>query len=289
MSRYLTIILGQADTIALRFAVRDNELARLWLDKMQARSAWPLDDPQRFYGFGDSNQERQTAHRMLLDCVETIRGNAGIIDREFTSIDDQDYLNYLHHVFETYHGLLDQQDHEFWKSAPDVVRRALANLNIAIHRCESTARGSAPRFVCTWFGMPKTDRLTKQQIQTHGDTQVQFGGVYLNYVEIGKTIEHLAEDNDLYIGQDAFQPFRHYSADFFVSFFDRDYKDCLPGIQQYYHQHQEFFRSQGIDHAHDADAMPYRFPVADLEDQRPGQELLALISQRQYIQQVIIE
>jgi hypothetical protein len=38
----------------------------------------------------------------------------------------------------------------------------------------------------------------------YGDKQIKFGTVYLNYCEIGKTVEDLANDNDKYIGDDAF-------------------------------------------------------------------------------------
>lgn len=288
MSRYLVVELGNTDAVTLKFAVRDTELANLWLQKMARRGQWAMDDATRFYGFDSDDQSRAQAQYRLLQCVETINHYQKIITRPFSSIDDQDYLNYLHHIFEVYHGLLDQQHSEFWRCAPPEVRRALADLNVAVHRSECIARGNPPRFVCTWFGMPKTDVMTLDQIRAHGDTRVRFGGVYLNYVEIGKTLEHLAEDQDQYISQDAFQPFLRYSADFFVSFYDRDYRDQLDEMQHYLQQHRDFFESQGIDQITSPLAMPYRFPVADLVDSRSATELLDLIAQRQYIKQVTI-
>jgi hypothetical protein len=286
--RYLVLDLGTTDPIQLRFAIRNNPIADAWLERMSQRDTWPLDDPTRFYGFDSQEKEQQRAENLILQCVKTINDYKPIIDRPFTSIRDQDYLNYLHHVFEIYHGLLDQQSHEFWTQAPDTVRDALAQLNIAVHRCESL-ESCRPRLVCTWFGMPKIYKLDPAQAMLHGSMTVPFGTVCLNYVEIGKTLEDLTHDQDQYIGSDAFQPWQRYSADFFVSFFDVDRSEKLPEMKRYLQQHWNFFIAQGIESVYNVKALPLRFPVADLEDSRPRAELIKLIAQRQYITRVSTE
>jgi len=286
--RYLVLDLGTTDPIQLRFAVRNNPIADAWLECMIQRDAWPLDDPSRFYGFDSKEKEKQRAENLILKCINTINHYEPIIDRPFTSIKDQDYLNYLHHVFEIYHGLLDQQTHEFWIHAPDTVRDALAQLNIAVHRCESV-ESSQPRLVCTWFGMPKVYKLDPDQVLLHGLLTVPFGTVCLNYVEIGKTLEDLAHDQDQYIGDDAFQPWQRYSADFFVPFFDIDRSAKLPEMKRYLQQHRDFFVAQGIESVYNVKALPLRFPVADLRDSRSPTELIQQIAQRQYITRVSIE
>mgnify|MGYP007090124055 CR=1 FL=1 len=124
---------------------------------MEQRHSWPLDHPDRFYGFNPDQQEKQRAVEMIQHCVDTINSYEPIIDRPFDYT--QDHLNYLHHIFEVHHGLLNQQNSELWQRAPGNVRRALAELNLAVHRCETASRGNRPRFVCTWFGMPKVHRL----------------------------------------------------------------------------------------------------------------------------------
>lgn len=285
---YLTLDLGTTDPIQLRFAVRNNPIADAWLERMSQRHAWPLDDPARFYGFDSEEKEHERAENLILRCVNTINHYQHIIHRPFTSVRDQDYLNYLHHVFETYHGLLDQQTHEFWIQAPESVRDALAQLNIAVHRCESL--GSAqPRLVCTWFGMPKIYQLDPTHAIEYGSMTVPFGTVCLNYVEIGKTLEDLTQDQDQYIGSDAFQPWQRYSADFFVPFFRIDTRSDLPVMAKYLQQHRDFFVARGIENVYNTQALPMRYPVADLEDSRSESELTALIQQRQYITRVSIE
>lgn len=245
------------------FDLEDSPIADLWLERMSHRQNWPLDDARRFYGFNSAQQEQALAKDMILQCVKTINQHDPVVTRPFTSVQDQDYLNYLHHIFEVYHGLLDQQNTEWWLRAPLAVQQALAQLNIAVHRCESL-RSARPRFVCTWFGMPKTQKLDPSVMMQHGGLNIDFGGVYLNYVEIGKTLLDLATDNDQYIDDSAFKPFDHYSADFAVYFFQDDQALGMQKIHDYLQRNREFFSARGITGIHDHRAMPLKFKVAQL-------------------------
>ena len=285
MSQHLVIKLGY--DLDLRFQIRSTPLAELWLERMHQRHDWPMDNPDRFYGFDTAQQEQQRAVDMIQQCIATINAHDPIIGREFEYT--QDDLNYLHNIFETYHGLLDQQTSEYWHSAPNTVRQALANLNLAVHRCEAAMAAPCPRFVCTWFGMPKTKQLDVDTIQTHGELQIKFGTVYLNYCEIGKTVEDLAHDNDIYIGDNAFRPFGYYSADFNVAFYDQDLNEKFTSMQQYIEQHQEFFLARSIESVYNVKAQPLRFPVADLEYTGTQQELISQIRSRQLVREVTIQ
>jgi len=254
---------------------------------MQARGSYPLDHPDRFYGFGTLAQEQTRAIEYIQQCIATINAHETIIHRPFEYT--QDGLNYLHNIFEHYHGLLDQQNSDYWNRAPDPVRRALAELNLAVHRCESVAAGTHPRVVCTWYGMPKTYQLDLALQAQYGKPSIQFGTVYLNYCEIGKTVEDLANDNDKYIGNDAFRPFSHYSADFNVQFYDQDLSDRYGKIQQYINLHRDFFLAHSITSVYNTQAQPYRFPVADLIYTGNRDQLMVDIASRQWIQQAIIQ
>ena len=285
MPQHLLIHLSQG--LTLQFQIRATPLAELWVERMQARGNYPLDHPDRFYGFGSQLEERIRAEIMIERCITTINQHTPIIEREFDW--SQDSLNYLHNIFERYHGLLDQQTSEYWQQAPDQVKQALSELNLAVHRCETVLEGTKPRFVCTWFGMPKTKKLDPAQLAQWGATQIQFGTVYLNYCEIGKTVEDLAHDNDKYIGEDAFRPFGHYSADFHVAFFNHDLSFKEPGMQQYIDRHQDFFLAHGITSVYNAIAQPLRFPVADLQYTRQPQQLIQEIARQQRVLKVTIQ
>jgi hypothetical protein len=285
MPQHLLIRLSQ--DLELQFQIRPTSLAKLWVERMQSRGSYPLDHPDRFYGFGSQLEERRRAEIMIEQCIKTINQHDPVIEREFDW--SQDCLNYLHNIFERYHGLLDQQTSEYWQQATDQVKQALAELNLAVHRCETVLQGAQPRFVCTWFGMPKIKTLDPYQLKQWGEKQIKFGTVYLNYCEIGKTVEELTQDNDAYIGKEAFKPFRHYSADFHVAFFNQDLDKKIPKMQQYINQHQDFFLAHHITSVYNAIAQPLRFPVADLEYTGDPQELITQIARQQQVLKVTIQ
>lgn len=288
---FLNIELAGTGRLELKFKLIDSPITQAWLERMQAREEYNLDDATRFYGFNSQEEEAERARSMIVDCIETINEHEPIIDRLDDDVWDQDYLNYLHNIFERYHGLLNQQDHEYWNNAPVEVRQALANLNIAVHRCESVTHNSPPRFVCTWFGLPKTKRLNKTDMKQYGRLDPGFGSVCVNYAEIGKTLEDLANDDDKYIADDAFQPFSHVSADFVVRFFDENRiitSQRLTKMKNYYMQHRNFFHKRGYYLFDDANLLPLRYPVAQLVETMPREELLNQIKYNQHISRVIL-
>jgi hypothetical protein len=125
-------------------------------------------------------------------------------------------------------------------------------------------------------------------LEQWGEREIAFGTVYLNYCEIGKTVEDLAHDNDIYIGDDAFRPFGHYSADFNVSFYNQNLNKKFFNMQHYIEKHQEFFLAHGIENVYNIKAQPLRFPVADLEYTGIQEELISKIRSRQLVREVNI-
>jgi hypothetical protein len=278
----------ELDDLTLKFDILDTPLAQAWLAQMDLRHAYPLDHPDRFYGFNSQDQEEIKALALIHASIATINNYSPIVTRQLTAVDDQDTLNYLHSIFERYHGLLNQQDHEFFQSAPNAVKQALADLNIHVHRCESVARGSRPRFVCTWYGLPKTKSLTDELLK-YGTLNPRFGSVCLNYCEIGKTLEDLTQDRDNYISDEAFQPFNLYSADFNVRLHEENLPylaDKILRMRDYYQQHQDFFHSAGYTTFQNPRLSPLRFPVAELIETMPRDQLLEEIQQRQHVTKV---
>jgi hypothetical protein len=276
------------DSIPLTFRLRNNSVVPKWTNKIiQAQKQYSIDDPKRFYGFDDHQTQITQALLRINSCIDIINSHNTIIDRKLTDVNDTDTLNYLHHIFEVYHGLLDQQTHEFYVTASTDVQRALADLNICVHRCESIAQGAVPRHVVTYYGLPKIDVLDLEDYNLFTDVY-KFGTVYLNYVEIGKTLEDLAVDNDQYIADEAFRPFRHYSADFGVLFADSDFQQVCQRrdlVRDYYLSNSEFFLKRGL-HSEHAYLKIGRIPLADI-DSSPG-DVLQLLRTRQYVKSVTI-
>lgn len=292
-AREMIIKLGQMASYELRFEIEKNPIADLWVERMDQRHQWSMDNPDRFYGFDSLSKERQRAHDYIWRCIDTINGHDPVISRPIDDLADQDTLNYLHHIFETYHGQLDRQDNAYWRAAPESVRQALRNLNLAVHRCESLSERCHPMFICTWFGMPKTKTLPMDlKVQFHA-TGSEFGGVYLTYAEIGKTAEDMANDNDQYMADEMFQPFNHYSADFRVDF----YTDSLDTIEKrrckvskYFEKNRDFFQKFDITSANDIRIKPIKFKVAQLIYESSNKNcILSQIRQNQYVSSVMLK
>jgi hypothetical protein len=272
------------DNITLTYKLRDHSVTRKWIKRVElAQASYNIDNPNRFYGFGSIEEQTNHALSQINSCINCINKHKPIVSRHLTDVSDQDTLNYLHSIFEQYHGLLDQQNTDYWQSAPDEVRRALADLNILVHRCESVSRGAEPRHVVTWYGLPKTELLELEDYQLF-ETNINFGTVYLNYVEIGKTLEDLAYDNDDYIGDGAFQPFRHYSADFNVKFYHRQIDNNDAILKEYYDAHSNFFAKRNLSWGH-----PYlsagSIPLADIVD---SHNVVKEITTRQRVKSVTL-
>jgi hypothetical protein len=291
MHTLLRIHFGIEKNFYLDFELLDSPITTLWLDRMECRNQWPMDDPERFYGFNTQHEEINRALIDINECIEIINNYQLIITRTLTSVDDQDTLNYLHNVFEKYHGMLDQQTHSWWVAAPEEVRSALARLNIAVHRCEAASRMSQPRFVCTWWGMPKTKTIPTDMFEKHGKLNTDFGGVYLNYVEIGKTLLELATDNDQYIADEMFKPFDYYSADFVVHFYkstqqEIDKQEQL--VNNYFNKHRDFFSSHNIQSCNDYRTRQWKLKVAQLLPANCNNNTVLKIKNNQYVHTVEI-
>ena len=266
-----------SDSITVDYQLRSHAFVPKWIDcVLRAQQQYTIDDPARFYGFGTWAEQVSNSLTAINQCADAVEKGLGIsITRRLLDINDQDTLNYLHHIFEVHHGLLDQQLHDA------ELNQHLCNLNILVHRCESVQRGARPRHVVTYFGLPKEQQLDDKDYD-YFETVTRFGTVYLNYVEIGKTLEDLANDNDQYIHNNAFRPFKNYSADFVVRFWDDDNREHYQRTQQYYQQHQEFFEQQGYSWEQLSKSLG-SLPLADIVGQ---ENLLKHLETRQWVKSV---
>lgn len=236
------------DTITVDYNLETHNVARKWAaSAVLANKKYSIDEPERFYGVDDQDSQEDYALRKINKCIEIINNYSPIVSRKLERINDQDTLNYLHHIFEKYHGLLNQQTSEFWLSAPEEVRVALSRLNTSVHRCEYVQRRYKKNHLVTWYSCPKMLRLQPNELPLFKKL-LPAGTIFLSYSQIGKTLEALAEDNDQYISDEAFKPFDYYGPDFGVFLDDVDQEhmaDRMVNYQKYYETHQDFFMKRG--------------------------------------------
>jgi hypothetical protein len=267
---------NQFDNIKIDYRLRDTVITTKWIQRvlLAQKLNYSIDDPTRFYGFGSIHEQETAAIKAITRTIDRLSAWISI-DKELKSVDDQDTLNYLHHIFEVEHGLLDVKNNN------NGLQETLCDLNLMIHRCESIARGAHPRHVVTYFGLPKTELLDNNDYQ-YFDHKVSSGTVYINYAEIGKTLYDLFLDNDAYIKPEAFQPFNHYSADFVVRFWNDDNRDLHHLLHNYYNKHQDFFISLGYTWDNLEKSIG-SIPVADLDHKG---DILKQLETRQFVKAV---
>jgi len=272
-----------------------NKITHRWLELLEmATQLYVIDQPERFYDFGTHEQEVEKALSKIEQDISIINNHEAIIERELTDVHDQDTLNYLHHIFEVYHGLLNKQATEYWDRAPTTVRNALADLNIDVHRCETVQdNNNEPRFVTTWYGMPKTHHIFDEDYDLFTN-KYTFGTMYLTYAEIGKTLEHLCKDRELdeysHAAPEAFQPYDLFSSDFHVRLHNRD--DAVAAqefneVWKYYDTHAEFFTSYGFTRG-DKRLAPGALPIAQLETSLSDEDVVAVLADHQYVSKITI-
>ena len=249
MHKFITIRFGKRGEQELSFVIGETNIAQRWARKLHfaISKRYKLDDPRRFYGHTSLSKESKDTLKWITECIDTINDHDPIIERSISRVDDQDTFNYLHSMFEQYHGQLGEPTGWF-ESAPDTVQKAIAELNVLVHRCESLVRGAKPRLVCTYYRMPKQDCLAWSDYDLMTD-HTAFGDLCLNYCEIGKTLEDFWRDQDEYVTAQTFKPFKYFSADFNVRLYElnaEELQEQRTGIAEYYDANREQFESAGI-------------------------------------------
>ena len=279
------------DTYQVSFKLKEHAVAQKWATMVEIASRkYEMDDPGRFYGFYSKEELIARALGKINHTIDVINEVEKIIDRHLEDILDQDTLNYLHHVFEVHHGLLDNQTSSFWNKVPDSIRKALANLNIQVHECESIGRNKhlTHANAVTWYKMPKVTKLQDEDYKLF-EMGNRAGVIYLLYVEIGKTLEDLSVDNDRYISDTAFKPFRNISADFIVKYYNDDptqVETKYHNMKAYYHTHKKFFTERGLSLSH-PHLSPGSIPVAEIENM-PA-DLIDKIKTRQWVKSITLQ
>jgi len=276
---YLCINFSRTNT-TIRFKLYEHDIVQRWKNQvlLAQQLGYDIDDPERIYSVNTASEDITVSLKKINDTIDIINSHRVIIHRKLANIQDQNTLNYLHNIFEVYHGLLNKQNHEFYVSAPDNVKQALSNLNVYVHRCESEGRSHRPRMVVTWFGLPKTQQLNLRDLELL-TAKYEFGTVYLNYVEIGKTLQDFATDNDAYISNEAFKPFNFFSADFNIKFYDvtpEELQQRLDQVNNYANTHKDWLLQQGYTLT-DPRLRPGNIPLAKLETGMTQTEVLDIL------------
>jgi hypothetical protein len=275
----------------LMFELVDIPIAHRWLTevKLFVEYGSPWDDPFRFYNFQNNYWTHDRIVNKLKKIIDIINNHApGTIDIVIVDSVTQDQLNYLHSIFEKCHGLYDQQQtNHFFTQSPGIVRSALSDLNIFIHRYESL--GDIPRFVATWYGKPQRQPILDSDFK-HFTLVESWGDLRLNYCEIGKHLYDLWHDNDNYVSADAFKPQHWFSFDFTVRFTSKDptyYTNIENLVWDYVQNNLDMFNRLGYS-MHDPKLALGGITVAKLKENSSREEIIYNIDQHQQLKSIKI-
>ena len=100
------------DDVVLNYRLRNTPITHKWVERVYTaqKLGYPVNDPKRFYGFGTLEQQISIALTKMNTLLDKLENFWKIpIGRRLQSVDDQDTLNYLHHIFEVKHGLLGEK------------------------------------------------------------------------------------------------------------------------------------------------------------------------------------
>jgi hypothetical protein len=294
MYKKLHVTYSGEDDLTLTYNINDTSIAQRWAELLaESIEKYSIDDPERLYGFDTETLERQRAIDAINKCVDTINDyKPGFVERRMTAELIQDDLNYLHHIFEVYHGMLNEP-HEFYLAAPTEVRKALGQLNLEVHRCEAMAKGTIrkmlPTHLVTYYDMPRgpEHRLLEDADYEHFTDFYEFGTVYLLYVEIGKTLQDMSIDNDDHISDEAYKPFRNYASDFVIRYFGTSHEtwnNYRKLFRKHYEENQDFYNARyNYSHIYNR---PGNIPLAKLQTHLSPEEVVTEIQKRQFVSNI---
>ena len=280
------------DDLTLTYNINETSIAQRWATLLdEAIQHYTIDDPKRLYGFDTLDIERQKAVDAINHCVDVINEySPGFVERRMTPELIQDDLNYLHHIFEVYHGMLNKP-HEFFLEAPKEVRQALGQLNLEVHRCEAMAEGTVrkmlPTHLVTYYDQPRGPgiRTLEDRDYEHFTDYFEYGTVYLLYVEIGKTLQDMAIDDDDHISDEAYKPFRHYASDFVIRYWESSV-GSINKFRKIYKAHydaNETFYEYKYSHPYNR---PGNIPLAKLQTHLSPLQVVTEIQKRQFVSSV---
>ena len=205
-------VLTLINDLNLVFDINDTSIAQRWANEI--KQDYPLYETTRFKSWPNDGKDIEYYKANLTKQIEIVNNYSHMIDN--TDIKSQTDLNYLHKFFEDLRGPVTIGT-EFFNTAPKHVQAAIEMFNVLIHECEHVIRNSNyPELVVTYNDRPRYS-LSENDYE-HFTFKWEFGSVYINYCEVGKTLLDIFKDQDTHIGDANVRPLEFYSADFTIKF-----------------------------------------------------------------------
>ena len=251
----LKLFSQENSSIELIYNITQAPIGERFLKALQESLQLPCH--KRFHNFPGSLEDEEwistEIQKILLAVNEYKPGTTKLRVKDKLSQDD---LNELHHFFEVYHGSINSIS-PFFNAAPPHIQSGLGRINLLIHQYEDyllnqsyIEKGEAPLAkIFLNFEDRKRFPLEEQDYQEF-TLKVDFGGWYLDYCEVGKSIWDLYIDQDEHIGDENIRPLRYYSADSFLLFSpgnsDKRVQQYQSEFSHWWDQNKEYLSALGF-------------------------------------------
>ena len=290
--REFCVEFAKGDTqLTLTFECYDTSVALRWFALLsEVLSADPtLRECDRLHDFPGTAWSESAVVDRINTSIDIINSHLPAIAERAVLGGGRHQLNQLHLRFEQLRGgILTPSIH--WQQANEVLRSAINDLNLHIHRLEDLLDSDSntvpwPHAIITFRNFQR--RLLEPQDYALFTTDTQFGEVYLNYCEVGKSLWNVYFDGDSVIGDDNIRPLRYYSPEMVLKFYDSTQDSELPKFWQWWDDNAAHLSELGF-HKDDANLSIGAIPVAQLKTNMDRNKLINAISEFDRVNRVYI-
>jgi hypothetical protein len=292
MAGLLCVALMGDEEVILRCEIHDTDLARRWQACLS--HSLSLEDPiyerDRIHGFLGSSWNETRIIKELNSCIDTINAKCGYnIPERAVADSSQEDFNKLHKHFEIMRGLIHRPS--IWFEQGDAeLRRAMERYNVLIHHWEHMRGGvgsqGAGKITVTFSDRQR--HLLHEADWSLFTADVMFGGVYLDYCEVGKHLLDVFQDQDDAVGDDAILPQRYYSSAFVIKFWEEHSSSYWAQFEAWWSDNQQALQALGFTRDDPQLGLGY-LPVATLMVDQPRERLLAGLAKCHTVSRVWLE
>ena len=298
MENFYVEFKNDVDTLVLKFKVYDTPIAQKWFlqlasvlvrDLIKIKKIRKLRENDRMYDFLNDEWSEQNIVDSLNCCIDTINNYKQFINEKSFMGCTPDDTNDLHKYFEIMRGRkLDPG--EYFTNAPNHIKLEIDRFNVLIHRLEyyhkTTKFGKLnPRFVVT-FSNIKRFLLSDEDFNQFA-LDSDFGEVYINYCEVGKSLLNVYDDKDEVVGDKSIIPQKYYSADFGVRLYNRNRSKSMPAFWEWWDKKSNYLSALGFNKT-DKNLALGTIQVAKLIETMDRKELINKLSKFDKIHDVFL-
>jgi hypothetical protein len=296
MSNFYLDFKNNTDTLTLKFETYDSSISKKWYIALQNILNQELTDKpkirenDRLYNFNNNTWSEENIIKELTICIDKLNSHSVVITEVPKVGCTPEDTNKLHKFFELMRGRI-LEPAEYYTNATDNIKFELERFNVLIHRLEyfhktKNKSNLAPRLVVTFNDNPRfiLDKCDFNEFSLDSE----FGEVYINYCEVGKSLIDVFVDNDDIVGDKSIIPQKYYSADFGVKFYKSNMSHILPKFWEWFDNKSNYLAALGFRKT-DNDLALGTIKVAKLVETISREELIEKISKFNTINSVYIE